>query len=180
MGSLLYLFFQISSVRWNNSALSKNYDSSAHLSYGDVLFDLKHAPTLAQVNIKALKTDPFRSGVVICIGRTNNDLCSVAALAAFITIRGSKEGPFFLLKNQTPLTRERFVKMTREQLTAAGVDTGHYSGHSFRIGAATMASAYGVEDSLIQTLGRWKSAAYLLYIQVPRETLANLSTVLAK
>ena len=76
--------------------------------------------------------------------------------------------------------RERFVKMTRDKLTAAGVDASHYSGHSFRIGAATTASAYGVEDSLIQTLGRWKSAAYLLYVHVPREKLASLSTVLAK
>lgn len=158
----------------------KDYDSSAHLSYGDVLFDSKHTPTLAQVIIKALKTDPFRSGVAICIGRTNNDLCPVVALTAYITIRGFKEGPFFLLENRTPLTRECFVKMTREQLTAAGVDAGHYLGHSFRIGAATMASAYGVDDSLIQTLGRWKSAAYLLYIRVPREKLTNLSTVLAK
>lgn len=157
-----------------------DYDSSTHLSYGDVLFDSKASPTFAQVNIKASKTDPFRKGVAIYMGRTNNDLCPVAALAAYITVRGSKEGPFFLLENQTPLTRDRFVKMTRDKLTAAGIDAGRYSGHSFRIGAATTASAYGVEDSLIQTLGRWKSAAYLLYIRVPREKLASLSSLLAK
>ena len=70
--------------------------------------------------------------------------------------------------------------MTRDKLTAAGVDASHYSGHSFRIGAATMASVYGVEDSLIQTLGHWKSVAYLLYVRMPREKLASLFTVLAK
>ena len=85
-----------------------------------------------------------------------------------------------MLENQIPLTRECFVKMTREKLTAAGVDATHYSGHSFRIGAATTALACRIEDSLIQTLGRWKSAAYLLYIRVLREKLANLSTILAK
>jgi hypothetical protein len=85
-----------------------------------------------------------------------------------------------MLENRAPLTRERFVKMTKANLTAAGVDSTGYSGHSFRIGAATTASAYGVEDSLIQTLGCWKSAAYLLYVRVPRERHANLSTVLAK
>ena len=111
----------------------KDYDNSAHLSYGDVMFDSKHTPTLVQVNIKALKTDPFRKGVAICIGRTNNDLCPVAALAAYITIRGSNEGPFFLLENQIPLTRDRFVKMTRDKLSAAGVDASRYSKHSFRI-----------------------------------------------
>ena len=157
-----------------------DYDSSTHLSYGDIMFDSKASPTFVQVNIKASKTDPFRKGVAICMGRTNNDLCPVAALAAYITLRGSGEGPLFMLKNQTPLTRDRFVKMTRDKLSTAGIEASHYSGHSFRIGAATTTSAYGVEDSLIQTLGRWKSAAYLLYIRVPREKLANLSSLLAK
>ena len=117
----------------------KEYDSSAHLSNGDVTFDSQHTPSMAQINIKASKTDPFRKGVTICVGRTNNDLCPVAALAAYTTIRGSNEGPFFVLENQTPLTREQFVKMTKEKLTAAGVDSSRYSGHSFRIGAATTA-----------------------------------------
>ena len=158
----------------------KDYDSTAHLSHGDVTFDSRHNPSMAQINIKASKTDPFRKGVSICVGRTDNDLCPVAALAAYTTIRGSDNGPFFMLENRTPLTREQFVKMTKEKLAAAGIDSSCYSGHSFRIGAATTASACGVEDSLIQTLGRWKSAAYLLYVQVPREKLASLTTVLSK
>ena len=157
-----------------------DYDSSAHLSYGDVTFDSEHSPTMAQINIKASKTDPFRKGVTICVGRTDNDLCPVAALAAYTTIRGTNDGPFFVLENRAPLTREQFVKMIKGKLSAAGINPSCYSGHSFRIGAATTAAACGVEDSLIQTLGRWKSAAYLLYVRVPRERLANLSTVLAK
>ena len=92
-----------------------DYDSSAHLSHGDVAFDSMHNPTLAQIKIKASKTDPFRKGVTICVGRTNNDLCPVAALAAYTTLRGSNEGPFFVLENRAPLTRERFVRMTKEK-----------------------------------------------------------------
>ena len=134
----------------------KDYNSTAHLSHGDVTFNSKHTPTMAQINIKASKTDPFRKGVTICVGHTDNDLCPVAALAAYTTIRCSNNGPFFLLENQAPLTREQFVKTTKAKLTAAGIDSTCYSGHNFRIGAATTASAYGV-DSLIQTLGRWKS-----------------------
>ena len=30
--------------------------------------------------------------------------------------------------------------MTRDKLSAAGIEASHYSGHSFRIGAATTAS----------------------------------------
>ena len=154
-----------------------DYDGSSYLSYGNVLFDPSCASTTVQVNIKASKTDPFRKGVATLIGRTNNDLCPVSASAAYITIRGSNEGPFFLLQYQAPLTREHFVKMTRDKLTAAGVDASHYSGHSSRIGAATMASAYEVEDSLIQTLGHWKSAAYLLYVRVPGRFIHTFSEI---
>lgn len=180
MGCLLYLLFGFLCSGEITVPSQKDYDSTAHLSYGDVTFDSKNTPSTAQIQIKASKTDPFWKGVTIHVGRTNNDLCPVAALAAYTTIRGNHKGPFFVLENQAPLTREQFVKLTKEKLAAAGIDSSFYSGHSFRIGAATTAAACGVEDSLIQTLGRWKSAAYLLYVRVPREKLANLTTILAK
>ena len=39
-------------------------------------------------------------------------------------------------------------------------------------------SCKGVEDSVIKTLGRWQSLAYLEYIRIPREQLANYSHML--
>ena len=62
-----------------------------------------------------------------------------------------------------------------DALRRAGVNAGCYAGHSFRIGAATTAAARGLEDSTIQTLGRWKSLAYLEYIRIPRQQLASYS-----
>ena len=49
----------------------------------------------------------------------------------------------------------------RATLSAMGLPQHLYAGHSFRIGVATMA---GVEDAMIQTLGRWQSAAYVQYM----------------
>ena len=46
-----------------------------------------------------------------------------------------------------------------------------YTGYSFRIGVATTAVARGIPDSLIKTLGRWESAAYIVYIRTPQSTL---------
>ena len=43
----------------------RDYDSTAHLSHGDVTFDSQCTPTMAQINIKASKTDPFRKGVTM-------------------------------------------------------------------------------------------------------------------
>ena len=67
----------------------------------------------------------------------------------------------------------------REALQLSGVDITQYSGHSFRIGAASTAAAVGIEDSLIKTLGRWESTAYLSYVRVPQDRLAGVSKQLS-
>ncbi len=48
----------------------------------------------------------------------------------------------------------------RQAFRQARIPEGDYSGHSFRIGAATMAAHAGIEDSIIQVLGRWNSHAF--------------------
>ena len=62
---------------------------------------------------------------------------------------------------------------------AANQIPGNFSSHSFRIGAATVAARNGVPDHLIQTMGRWSSNAYQLYIRTPADALAALSQKLA-
>lgn len=61
-------------------------------------------------------------------------------------------------------------------MRAAGVDDKSYSGHSFRIGAATAAAAADVPDHVIKMLGRWESLAYQLYVRTPRLALPSVKT----
>ena len=68
----------------------------------------------------------------------------------------------------------------RKALSAAGVDTSKYAGHSFHIGAATTAAKLGVQDSLIRTMGRWESSVYLLYIRTPRKKICSVAKTLLK
>ena len=92
----------------------------------------------------------------------------------------SKKGPFFRFQDGRPLTRQRLVvDGIRKELRAAGLDDSKYCGHSFRIGTATTAAERGMEDSMIKTLGRWRSLAYLDYIKIPRGQLAGYSHILA-
>ena len=157
----------------------KSYDPGCHLSAGDVTLDSLTSPKVVQIHIKALKTDPFRKGVMVYLGRTDNILCPVGAVTAYLAVRGKSPGPFFRLASGAPLSREMLVERMREALQPSGVDITQYSGHSFRIGAATTAAAVGIEDSLIKTLGRWESTAYLSYVRVPRDRLAGLSKQLS-
>ena len=156
----------------------RGYDPEWHLSYSDVRADTRTIPDFLQVTIKASKTDPFRKGVTIFLGRTRNELCPVAASLQYMIQRGGAPGPLFKFGDGRYLTRDRFVSAVRSALNVAGINPSLYAGHSFRIGAATTAAQRGIQDSLIKTLGRWESSAYTIYIRTPRETLCSVARAL--
>ena len=56
------------------------YDPSVHLNFNDIAADNPNSPKILRIRIKASKTNPFRQGVNIHIGRTDNPLCPVSAL----------------------------------------------------------------------------------------------------
>ena len=154
------------------------YDPNVHLCLADIAVDDPLSPSLLQVGIKQSKTDPFRKGVRLSIGRTGTKLCPVAALLDFIASRGTVPGPLFTFQDGSFLSRPKFVELVRDALVKAGFDQQRYCGHIFRIGAATTAAKKGLEDSIIKTLGRWESVAYLQYVKIPREQLAGYAKLL--
>ena len=156
----------------------EEYDSSVHLSVQDIAVDDSKHRSVLRIAIKQSKTDPFRKGVDLFVGKTGSSLCPVAAMLSYLCARGMAEGPLFKFADGRVLTRQRFVSAVREGLEKAGIDSSKYSGHSFRIGAATTAAARGIEDCVIKTLGRWESVAYLQYVKLPRSQLAGYSNVL--
>ena len=66
----------------------------------------------------------------------------------------------------------------RADLSTIGVPPLQYAGHNIRVGAATTAAMAGVKDSVIQTLGRWHSSAFLQYIRTLKKRLAGMSAIL--
>ena len=74
------------------------------------------------------------------MGRTNDDLCPVTALLSYLSHHGNVPGPLFHWDNHTPLLKQKFVEHVRRALLAANVPAHLYTGHSFRIGAATTAA----------------------------------------
>eukprot|EP00731_Ephydatia_muelleri_P001265 Em0001g1265a len=155
------------------------YDAEVHLGRGDLAMDDPGSPSFIRVCIKQSKTDPFCQGAYLYVGRTGTELCPVAALLDYLCVRGPGEGPLFRFEDGRPLTRLRRVAAMRLALEKAGINQTDYCSHSFRIRAATTAAENRIEDSVIKTLGRWKSAAYQQYVRIPTERLVHLSAVLA-
>ena len=154
------------------------FDPEAILTHMDVAVDQVQSPSVLAVTLKQSKTDPFRVGVRIFMGRTGNLLCPVAAVLAYLAIRPPSPGPLFIFRDGSYLTRDRLVTRLRAGLLQAGIDASRFTGHSFRIGAAITAAQAGIEDAVIKMLGRWESAAYQRYVRTPRDQLAAVSSCL--
>ena len=75
-----------------------------HLGVLDIAFDSAVAPICLRVRIKGSKTDPFRKGCSIHIGRGKYPLCAIQALADYLAIRGNAEEPLFLFRYGHPFS----------------------------------------------------------------------------
>ena len=82
---------------------------------------------------------------------------------------------FYFAKGLDPSTQKAYISSVRRALSGIGLQTSLYSGHSFRIGAATIAADQGIGDALTKTMGRWESIAYTTYIQTPIDQIAAVS-----
>ena len=156
-----------------------SFDPSQHLGWGDVAIDSTQSPQTLRVRLQRSKTDQLGKGVDVFVGKTGDSLCPVAGVLAYMAVCGLAKGPFFQFHDGQPLTKPRFTQLVRLAVEAIGLPYKNFASHSFRIGAATTAARAGIEDSTIHTLGRWSSSAFLAYICMPRDHLAQFSATLS-
>ena len=154
------------------------FDDAVHLSFKDISVDDWENPKVIAIRIKQSKTDPFRKGVTLMLGKTDDMVCPVSGLLPYLAIRGSKHGPLFIMANKHYLTPPLFRTSLHQILKSSGLSTQEYNTHSFRIGSATSAKAAGISDLHIKMLGRWQSDAYQSYIKTSPEDLAKYSKLL--
>ena len=152
------------------------YSPAIHLSLRDITFlpNILH-PEHMSVRIKISKTDPFRSGQTIIIGKTNQKVCPVRAMTTYLSFRGTTTGPLFQYLSGTPLTKAGLTSETKQLLSMSGLQCSQYAGHSYRIRVATTSASVGLFLRLIKTLGRWSSDCYERYIQCPHSLLSGVS-----
>ena len=123
-----------------------------HLTLQDLVIDSRTKPTMIQVTIKQSKTDPFRQGCKLCLGKTGANIFPISAILPYLAARGSCQGPLFILDGGTYLTRQIFTSQLSAVLEQVGIDSKGYNTHSFCIGAATTAKKKGTVDREIFTL----------------------------
>ena len=108
--------------------------------------------------------------VTISIKKQPGPSCPVKLMKAYVALRGRKHGPIFCYPTREGISYQQFNTWYRSLLLLCNI-SGKYNGHSFRIGAATLAASRGMTATMIQNMGRWRSTAYSRYIRVPHFTI---------
>ena len=96
----------------------------------------------------------------------------------FLLVR-PRHRPLFYFASGRYLTWGIVSDLLRDSARVAGLPYQSLKGHSFRIGAASVAAAAGLPDWLIKVLGRWSSDCYQLYIRTPQSTLESVAPRMA-
>ena len=107
------------------------YDPDVHLNLSDLALDNHSNPSVIQLRIKQSKTDPFREGIHIFLGKTDGAICPVQAVIKYIAVRSPNPGPLFVSSEGTPLTRGYLVSRLQDALRRAGLDESAYNGTVF-------------------------------------------------
>ena len=150
---------------------AKGVDSAALvLQFKDLKFLVHNGqPQMIKIIITAFKHNTDRKPFEILIDREDTlPFCPVKSLLQYCTSRGALLGPLFCQQNLAPITVYQFNTELSRCLQFCGLHTSRYKGHSFRIGAASLAADKGFSDAQIRTLGRWKFDAFKIYIRSER------------
>ena len=70
MGRMLHSLFGFLRIGEITVPSDSLFNPGTHLSLADVAFDHATDPTQLEISIKQSKTDPFRKGVTLMLGRT--------------------------------------------------------------------------------------------------------------
>ena len=91
--------------RVTSAYTGRGFDIQLHLAVSDLAVDNPTDPRILQIHLKWSKTDQFHTGTNVCIGHTGDEICPVAALMAYLAVRGMKQGLLFLMRDEQPLRR---------------------------------------------------------------------------
>ena len=120
------------------------------------------------------------TGCLLLIAPSHRSVCTVRALRKYLALRlTSGTSALYVFQSGNYLTRTKVTTIIRTLLQRLGISSELYASHSFRIGAATSAAEAGLPPWLIQTLARWSSNCYTLYIRTPPSVLQKVPGLLA-
>ena len=148
---------------------------------GLTLSKIRFSPHFFTIFLKHSKTDSSEAGVFIKTCRLNTCFCPYSSMTRYLKIcLPTLDSPLFILPNGLPMTALWFREYLAFVISKCGLSPTHYTGHSFRIGAATTTAKLGLPINSIKLLGRWSSSAYESYMRPNTHLIMNAQLALSK
>lgn len=133
-----------------------------------VEFGSKRGTPFVKLHLRKAKTAAPGEIQVIHLQQQTNVLDPVAAVKRWMARQPDQSPDGFLFATRErgeirPLTKTRFVNAVEKIWGASSVGT--WSGHSFRVGGASLRFNLGTSMEKIARQGRWSSLTYLRYLK---------------
>ncbi|KAJ8307433.1 hypothetical protein KUTeg_015517 [Tegillarca granosa] len=129
--------------------------------------DISIQTSMLKVKIRFSKTDQFGKTTTLYIDSVPSSVvCPVNSMKAYLSVRPAASNILFCHSDCKPLTQYQFSSVLKKCLKFLNLPTQQFKSHSFRIGAASLASMKNIPPNVIQSWGRWKSDAYRGYIHI--------------
>ena len=107
-------------------------------------------PQRITVYLKSFKTEIAREGQSLTIARTLSPLFAIAAMQEYFLLVRPQHGPLFYFESGHYLTRGIVSNFLRDSARVTGLPYQSLKGHSFHIGAASVAAATGLLPDVYQ------------------------------
>lgn len=116
--------------------------------------------------VKKSKTDQRGKGRTVQVfALPGSPLCPVHLVTRLAAIRPGGEAPFLIHQDGSFLSRFQFIAIFKKCLGILGLEGEKFSSHSFRIGAATEAVRWGLDEAAVKRIGRWESRRFRSYVR---------------
>ena len=129
--------------------------------------------SIGELGLWSSKTHATGQGAIVVLPAAEGQICPLKLLKSYVSMRLSVGGPLFCHFNGHTVMHSLFNAVLCKACQILGVDVSKYRSHSFRIGAATLASSKGVSDDETRIGGHWSSdsKAFKPYIHIPVDSL---------
>ena len=138
---------------------------------------------ILQLTLKSEKTNSSGTPTVVDIYPSQSSVCPISAFKKWQAAKPEHQShlPAFRLQNGDNLTLRAFNKFLKETFDPllAGKN-GSISGHSLRIGLASMLGSLGYADEEVMAAGRWSSRAFKAYLKLPRTRRLEVARAIGK
>ena len=106
------------------------------------------------------------------IVQRQSSFCPVQFMLDYLKLRGNSLGPLFTIGG-LPVHRQYFCGLLTTAIKRCGLKPARYKGLNFSNQSCLSCGEGGMSDARIRVLGRWKSNAFLRYIQISSLSATN-------